>query len=260
MKKATLNQNRPLNFQKQHYLASKTKVIEMIKETHPSWETTEGFMMDGVFCPEVFEAQTLKVLVILGESYGYGDQGDAYDYVDQAIDNDMIGLQNSGVQTPRKVAALLWLLLGSLKAGKPIEDSQWPYQFQINPENMSQLQGVLSRIAWINVKKASNNSGSTRQDYGEIYSNAERNKEILRLQISSIAPDLMIVCSDAVFDGLFDNGLLGEGIETGKKWEVQTNHVGQRIMQVNHPSYFRDWGYEGVYGTFEILYRSIKHG
>lgn len=74
---------------------------------------------------------------------------------------------------------------------------------------------------------ASNNSRTTRQDDGEIYSSAARNKDILQLQISSIAPDLMIVCSDDVFNGLIDNGLLGEGIEFGKNWELQKPHLGQ---------------------------------
>ncbi len=252
-----------MKFEKEHYLASKTKVVEMIKETHPAWETTEGFVMDGVFKPEVYENETLKVLVILGETYGYSNCRDEYYLVDQALEpkeNDMLGLLNPTAQTPRKVAALLWLLLESNRIGRPVEWNDWPWHFSVDEEHLlpRQLQGILDRIAWINVKKASNGTDSSRQDHNEIYESAARNKEILQLQIASIAPDLMIVCSDAVFDGLYANGLLGEGIESGRKWEVQTNHLGQRVIQVSHPSFFRDWGYAGVYGTFEILYRSLS--
>ena len=71
------------------------------------------------------------------------------------------------------------------------------------------------------------------------------------------SPDLIISCSDPVSDSLVDMGLLGENIEKRKKYQIQTNNLGQQIIQVNHPSYHRDWGYEGIYETFEIIYDAI---
>ncbi|GHT52674.1 hypothetical protein FACS1894106_1900 [Spirochaetia bacterium] len=41
----------------------------MIKKTLPNWETTQGFVLDGLFDPEEYEKQTVKILYILGEYY-----------------------------------------------------------------------------------------------------------------------------------------------------------------------------------------------
>ena len=69
----------------------------------------------------------------------------------------------------------------------------------------------------------------------------------------------MIVCSDSVFNSLSDMKLLGEGIKRNKKYKIQRNEFGQMIIHVNHPGFYRDWGYEGIYKIFEIIYNEIEN-
>ena len=50
----------------------KQNVIQLIKQTH-SWDTTEGFIADGLFNPEEYLKSKIKIAFILGESYGYDE-------------------------------------------------------------------------------------------------------------------------------------------------------------------------------------------
>ena len=243
-------------FDPAHYQAAKQKVIAGIKALHPDWAKTEGFLMDGVFCTEVYAQQRLRVLVILSESYGYAESGDKYDYVQQAIDNDIIGLREPQVKTPRRIAALLWLLLYSLDAGAPIDYDAWDWQLQVNSKTTAELQATLSRIAWINVKKVSRAEG-TAQDHDEIFDSVEKYRSLLQIQLDSIAPHLILVCGNPVFWALQSSQLLSKDPMEAEKWTVQTNHLGQKFMWVTHPSYSRDWGYEAIYETFKILWASL---
>jgi len=59
-----------MQFDKAAYKAQKAEIVSLIKASH-QWETTEGFIADGVICPEVYEQQDLRILCILAESYGY---------------------------------------------------------------------------------------------------------------------------------------------------------------------------------------------
>ncbi len=248
-----------MNFDKANYLKSKKEVECLIKTSH-DWKNTEGFILDGIISPDIYEQQKLKTLVILGESYGYDECG-MMEIEDQP-ETDLIGIKAPKVQAPRKISSLMWLLHHSIYNGIKTQWDDFPELFRLNQENIKQLQESLSKIAWINVKKASKNidkwgSGVTRQSDHEIYTNAFRNKEIISKQITSIAPDLIIVCSTPVFNSLNEMELLGKGI-VNRKYEVQSNNNGQKIIYVSHPSYYRHWGYERIYETFELIYETIK--
>ena len=243
-----------MNFNKEIYKQEKARVIELIKKTH-DWQNTEGFIADGIINPEVYERERIKILVILAETYGYDGNGET-DIEDQP-NNDFMGISSSLVQTPRKMASLLWLLLNSLDRDSKIDLNEFSESelFKVNNKTITELQKVMSRIAWINVKKASQPIG-TDQDYVEIYNNAFRNEEILSIQLKSIAPDLVIVCSKPVIDSLYEMEIFGTGIDD-KKNKIQKTSNGQRIINVNHPRYFRDWGYVGIYKIFETIYSSF---
>ena len=245
-----------MNFNKGLYKQEKSKVIEIKKKTH-DWENTEGFIADGIINPDIYEKEQIKVLVILAESYGYNDCGEKE--IEDQPHKDIMGLGTSNGQTPRKIASLLWLLFISFERGEKIifDDFLKLELLKVNDTNYSELQNVLSRIAWINVKKASKqvDDNNTDQDYVEIYNSAFKNEEIITKQIISIAPDLIIICSAPVFDSLNEMELLGIELKD-KKYLIQKNMNGQRIIYVSHPSYFRDWGYKGIYNTFEIIYNS----
>lgn len=248
-----------MKFDKQKYLSVKQTVIDLIKESH-AWETTEGFIADGIICPDIYEKEQIKILVILAESYGYSDS--QFIDIEEQMVKDIIGIGDSEVQTPKKVATLLWLLLKSIEKGHEIEWENFPNLLQNNNFNFVQLQEVISKIAWINIKKASKiidqkENLTTHLDYMDIYNNGSRNKKIIELQIESIAPDLIIVFSDPVIHCLYDNKILGEGIERDTKYVIQTNLKGQKIICMTHPAYVRDWGYESIYQKFQILYEAL---
>ena len=248
-----------MKFEKEKYAKSKEALIELIKVRHPLWETTEGFFADGVLNPNVYENEKLRILVILGESYNY-DTFQVTNIEWQNLRNDMLGISNSKVQTPRKVAAMLSLLFEYIEIGEATDFKKISNLFRINKENHELLQKTFDKIAWINVRKSSKPiiDGDTRMSEEEIYHSCRSNKEILELQIASISPHIIIACSNPVFHGLLDNGLLGQGILKNKKHIVQTNQRNQKIMHLSHPSYYRDWGYLGIDKIASAIHKSIR--
>lgn len=248
-------------FNLNEYKKTKLKVIDMIKQTH-RWDTSEGFIADGLISPKDYQNTPIKIAVFLGESYGYDNCGIVD--IETQPNEDVLGIGNITVQTSKKIPVLLWMLYKSFEEKKLIPWDDIPYLLQLDEKNMSSLQNSLKKVAWINVKKASKHidkSGkdATRQIDNEIYEHAKKNKEILKLQIESISPDLFIICSNPVFDSLFDMGLLGKTIKKNKKWTVQTNDKNIKIIHVSHPSYFKDWGYEGMYKTCKIIFESFSN-
>ena len=238
-------------FDKSVYQTARSRVIELIKSSH-DWEKTEGFIADGIICPDEYERQRLRILCVLAESYGYAEEG-VIDIETQLVD-DVMGLGNSSVQTPRKLATLLWLLLTSLTSGEKVQWEDLPCLFQVNPDYTSILQTTLSKVAWINVKKASRAEG-TSMEPEEVYAHALRNREVLRGQLEAIAPHLLIVCGEVPFRALHEAQLLGPEIELGQKWRIQQTEAGPGVLEVTHPSSWR--GYEKLYERFGQIYSQL---
>lgn len=250
-----------MSFNIREYRETRDVVINKIKVIHKNWEENEGFIKDGLICPETYAKEKLKIICILTESYGYSQNKDSIDIEDQ-VETDVLGVNHHQRQTSKKVPALLWLIYESLKRGNKIPRNDFPKLLRKSEANKLMLQEALRKSAWINVKKASKHidnfgGGATKQNYNEIYEHSLKNKEVLKLQIDSTKPDLIIVFGDPSFDSLMKTRLLGEGIKTKRKKQMQINNLGQMVIQVNHPGYFRDWGYDGIYKTFENIYEGI---
>lgn len=244
-----------MNFDKTAYRASKDRVIQLIKASH-DWENTEGFIADGVIDPDVYALQPLRVLCILAESYGYDECG-MVDIEDQP-QSDLMGVGNPEVKTPRRMTALLRLLLLSAeRGGAKVPQDEWyqmPRLLSTDGKAVAIHQDTLSKVAWINVKKASN-PRSTQLDSEEAQAHAVRNKTILQEQIATTAPHLMLVCGRDAFASLLRLGLLGSETSEGKLWQLQCMPDDTRLMQVSHPAYFPDWGsYEAIYRNYERLH------
>ncbi len=246
-----------MHFDKAAYRIAKERIIGLIKDSH-DWENTEGFIADGVICPDVYEKQPLRILCILAESYGY-DKNGMTDIEDQPK-ADIMGLRNGDVKTPRRLASLLYLLQRSAERGTMVTLEEWsegPKLLTRSEENTAILQEALSKVAWINVKKASNGNG-TELDATEAHSHARRNQVILREQIEAIAPDLIIVCGEAAFRALHEMGLLGPETMLARKWQVQGTSGGSpRVIEVTHPAYFKWAGYEDIYRNAETIYTQL---
>jgi hypothetical protein len=247
-------------FNKEKYRAEKQNVVSLIKQTH-DWEKTEGFIADGIINPDIYANQKIKILVLLAESYGYDGHGIVD--IEGQEDDDILGVGHPNRQTPKKISTLLWLIFRSIDTGVEMQWEDFPSLLETNDTNYELLQNALSRIAYVNVKKASKpisnwGNGATRLDYSEIYNSCVRNQEILKIQIDSIHPDLIIACSDAVYNGLYDLDLIGEEIELNKKYIIQVNEYGRKIIHVSHPSYLQDWSYKGIFETYQIIYRGLS--
>lgn len=247
-----------MQFDKATYKIAKERIISLIKRSH-DWENTEGFIADGVICPEVYEKQPLRILCILAESYGYDGDG-MVDIEDQPKD-DIMGLGNRTVQTPRRLASLLYLLQRSAEQGAKVTPEEWekvPALFSVNEQNTAILQEALSKVAWINVKKASNGNG-TKLDAADAHSHACRNEVVLREQIQSIAPDLIFVCGQVAFSALLDMGLLGPKTVSGRGWQIQDSGAGMRVIELSHPAYFDDWNsYDKIYRNYQIIQSQLS--
>jgi len=239
------------HFDKAAYRTANDRIIEMVKSTH-DWKNTEGFIADGVICPDEYEKQPVRILCILAESYGYDRCGETS--IELQLSEDVLGLASKTVKTPRNLSTLLWLLQRSFEQGSKVKWDDMPYVFKINKENTDSLQKTLSKVAWINVKKASRPIG-TKMDEEEVYTHARRNQAILREQIEVISPHLIIVCGEVVFRALHEMKLLGPEVVLGRKWKIQDVSGAPRVLEVSHPSTWR--GYEKLYGHFEEIYAQM---
>ncbi len=247
-----------MQFDKAIYKTAKERVISLVKASH-DWEKTEGFIADGVICPDVYEKQPVHILCILAESYGYHEEG-MVDIEDQPK-HDILGLGNRLVQTPRRLACLLYLLQRSAEEGVKVTPEEWekvPALFSVSEQNTAILQEALSKVAWINVKKASNGNG-TKLDVAEAHSHAHRNEVVLREQIQSIAPDIIFVCGQVAFFALLDMGLLGPKTVSGRGWQIQDAGNGTHVLELSHPAYFGDWNsYDKIYRNYEIIHSQLS--
>jgi len=244
-----------MHFDKEAYKIAKSRIISLIQSTH-DWENTEGFIADGVICPDVYQEQHLRVLCILAESYGYA--GCKMKDIEDQREQDVLGLTKWDVGTPRRLASLLYLLQQSAEIGAKLtlEDFLKLSLFKFTEKNMLILQDVLSKIAWMNVKKASNGNG-TKLNVSDFRVHARRNQEVLRQQIEAIAPNLILVCGEAAFRALYELRLLGPELSLARKWKMQVVRDGVRVIEVTHPGYFRWAGYPYIYKSFDCIYTQL---
>ena len=243
---------------KANYTKLNNEIIEIIKSNH-RWQEDEGFIADGIINFDKFENSPIKTLVILAESYGY--HYCEVTPIELQNEKDILGIENTSVKTPRALSALLWFLFESIRNNRKVEQEEFKDWQKVYEENSKILNNVLTSIAYINVKKASKNTDendSIRLSYGEIIEAVSRNRVVLENQLNLINPELIIVASESVKNGLIETKLLGDGIEESEWYKIYRNNKGQIVFFVKHPSYFQDWSYDETYATFEILYNELK--
>jgi len=242
------------------YRSIKKEVIYKIKLSH-AWETTEGFIADGLISPKKYSEEEVKIACVLSETYGYNASGVVDIELQQS--EDILGVGDANIKATTKLPALLWLLFESLKTKQKIEFVDVPRLFTGSDENLERLKPTMTKIGWVNAKKASKpvefyGKGSKQQSNREIYENTIRNKDVLKLQLESMKPDLLIICGSPVIMGFANSEILGKGIEFNKKKVIQVNDLGEKIMLISHPSSAREWSYEKLYSRYEVLFEHFK--
>lgn len=251
-----------MNFDKAAYRITKERINGLIKDSLLGCgENPEGFISDGVICPDVYEKQGVRILCVLAESYGYDGNEimtNIEDQMKEGKSGDILGLNKSTVKTPRRLAILLYLLQRSANDGSKVMLSEFEKMrlFEFSAKNTEILQDALSKVGWINVKKASRGNG-TKLNAAEVDTHAHRNQEILRQQIEAIAPNLIIVCGEAAFRSLYSMKLLGPDVVLGRKWKRQDVNGSQCVFEVTHPGYYKWGGYGYIYESFNKIYDQI---
>jgi hypothetical protein len=234
-------------FNKNLYAKSKAEVIDLIKVSLPDWRTKQGFVADGIYSPDIYEKQSLKILVVLSETYGHNKMID----IESQSNIDNLSTVIKKVPSINKIARLIWLLFKSIDAKKEFSFDEVPATYN----NTEKLKNALLKIAWINVKKE---SGTQRkQNNLSVNVHATNNKEILKKQIDSIVPNLIIVCGDVAMKSICDLKILGSGITPYKKNLIQLNSNEQKIIHLSHPSYFKHWGYKQLFEYYVTIYKSL---
>lgn len=244
-----------MQFNKAAYKTAKERIINLIKATH-DWENTEGFIADGVICPDVYGKQPIRILCILAESYGYEE---GMEDIENQMEKDILGLRNDTVQTPRRLASMLSVLQHAIENEGMPDLEKWRALKLLTQteENTAILQNVLSKVAWLNVKKASRGDG-TKLDNAEAQAHAIMNREVLREQIEAIAPDLMIICGEAAFRAIHEMSLAGPETMLARKWHIQGGGAsGPRVIEVTHPGYRKWAGYDELHRIAETIYTQI---
>jgi hypothetical protein len=137
-----------MHFDKAAYKIAKERIIGLVKESLPDWENTEGFIADGIICPDEYEQQHLRILCILAETYGY--EGCKVTCIETQLTADVMGVGNSAVMTPRKLATMLWLIQHSLERSSKVQWEEFRNLelFKGSLENKEKLQKTLSKVAW----------------------------------------------------------------------------------------------------------------
>ena len=241
------------SFDKSVYLIKSAEVINLIKETLPDWEKTQGFVVDGIYEPDIYENQKIKILFILSETYGY-DKCGAWNEKNDKTKDDLFGCLKNKILSKINSAKLLWLIFKSVEENRELSSSDFPRSWGTNI-----FLEALLKTALVNVKKLSRHDGH-KQNNNEVYNHAINNREILKKQIASIAPDLIIVCGDVAINSINYMKLLGSEI-CNKKCIVQENELGQKIINLNHPSYRgkgMNWSNKNIYEYYKTIYNSIK--
>ena len=243
-----------MTFSAKEYAIRQDLIIEEIKACH-RWREDEGFIADGVICPEEFEKQRLRILVVLAESYGYHNSC-CVDIREQPYD-DLMGLTVATVKTPRRLATVLYLLTSSLERGSKITIPEWqtmPYLLTVQDDCTGILNDTLARVAWINVKKAS--SPHSHMDPAQVMAHAQRNKDILRHQFQAVAPDLAIICGKEAYSALCHMDLLPAGCDGEQLWKLQ-HGIPFDVIAVTHPASQQWMGYPGLYDVYTMLFDQL---
>lgn len=243
-------------FNKKEYLQINDKVIEMIKKTLPAWDKTQGFIADGLINPDIYEIERTKIVCLLCESYGYSDSGFVNIQKQRRPVNgnsveikksDILGLVHSRnlnskpVSTTRNLSICLWLVFKAMENNimPDYKDFVRKRMKTSNVNNNEQLQEALEKIGWINGKKLSRSVG-TRQNQTDLNDHFEKNEEIIKKQILSMAPNVLIVFNKIFF------------IQINKFDFIDK----KRCLKLNHPRTWRS--YYQVYRSAQKIFELIR--
>lgn len=183
-----------------------------------------GFISDGVVCPETWISEKRKILFILKEAYC--DKASEFDLATE--------LNNHGPWGSAWNRCVEWTY-GIMAASK---DCPMPPYRSVD---QNEANTYLKRVAVLNLKKSDGNNSSNMSEVEQYASFDER--EIAE-EIKIIDPDI-VICGSVFYllrDKVFDESLMGEGAFAGQwndNWYYWTKSLTGRptlIIDFYHPA------------------------
>lgn len=206
---------------------------------------TNGFILDGVVCPETWISEKRKILFILKEAY-----------CDKATEFDLVAeLNKHGPWGSVWNRCAEWVY-GIMEVSK---DCPMPPYRSVN-QNESNV--YLRRVAVLNLKKSDGNSSS---NMSEVEQYARFDAEEIKEEIKIIDPDI-VICGSVFYllrGEVFGESLMGDGAFAGQwnnNWYYWTKSLTGRptlIIDFYHPAN-RYPAVLNYYALMGIYYQAIR--
>jgi len=195
------------------------------------------FVRDGAINPNRWNQSPTKVLYVLKETYGYDGCGQGWSMAGELERKNGWLDHGREAKTYKKIAQASWLL------GKAVDNGNLlPEEIQI-PSDRETLWKAIQDTSIINISKTS--SQSRRSSSANIKQECKNNNTLLRWQIESLKPKIIVAGSGVCWECL-----------SHSKWGVLKDivsvkvprHIGKKFGDVwlyhaNHPSAWTAGGF-----------------
>lgn len=187
------------------------------------------YSLDGPIDEQQWKHGTFRMLFLLKETYGYQGCGVFWcaDEAHRWLDD--------GIKTYKKIALLAAAIIESVNQGNPISSTE----VDALADNSEKLHDALDKIAVINIKK---HSGESTSSDPQIREESVANAKLLRDQICSLKPHLIVTGGNVCWVSLTDDLEIFESAPSCEKLSV-TNHEGVLLCRANHPSAWSGGGF-----------------
>lgn len=195
------------------------KIIDAEFEKMTSMTVT---VTDGVIDCEKYYNANPRLLWILKEA----NSDDSWSYINNFKNRDWL-LRCNGLSSIRRVIYTSYGILHS--SDKTWSEFLWSYE--------EESQSALQEIGFINIKKQPGGSTSNNNEIAEAYNN---NKELLKLQINTYDPDVIIFGNTMNYVDLDDFAGLAQAEKHISPINNHFYYVGDKLyIQAYHPSYMK---------------------
>jgi uracil-DNA glycosylase len=199
---------------------------------------------DGYICKEMYEKATVKVVFILKESYTNNKEEFKNEYKSSItyLLCDVLSKNNKnyfGKETgSTKMFNTLGIMANYLLYGKEdIHKNHW------------EIQRSLLNVAYLNISKEPlerQENDSKESDATELEKKFEKYKDLLKVQIEELKPDIVVACGKIGKDGIF-----GKIVEEIFNEKLNSKDIGETKISINgedvkflfsyHPSYTQSY-------------------
>ena len=188
------------------------------------------YTIDGTINSQCWEQSSPKILFVLKENYGYQGCG-IVNTKDLAH-----GWLDAHIKTYKKIILLSSFIFASHNLNRVLNSEET----NSISNDFDLLHSTLDKISVINIKK---HSGASRSKDNQIRKESGLNKDILKLQINNLKPDIIIAGSTVCWNSLiFDLNIFPSNISCEKNCAIK--HKQTILCHTNHPSAWTGGGFD----------------